>query len=92
MADFTRASISSSGIAPQIVAGQITVTIPVNAGLSIGKYYELGPDDHALGFVSIGGVVTAPLRKSSGFGWHLRGGLQYHALGTTTKAFNGGDE
>ncbi len=79
------------GMAPQIVAGQLTFTIPVNAGLSIGNYYELGPDDHGLGFASVGGFVTVPLRKTSGLGWHIRGGVQYHALGTTTKAFNRGD-
>jgi hypothetical protein len=74
------------------VAGQITVTIPVNAGLSIGNYYELAPDDNAFGFASVGGVVTVPLSRSPGFGsWHIRGGVRYHTLGTTTKAFNGGD-
>jgi hypothetical protein len=77
---------------PQYVLGRLTFTIPVAVGLSIGDYYELATQDHAFGFTSVAGVVTVPLQRSSTFGvLSVRGSLQYSVLGTTTKAFNGGD-
>jgi hypothetical protein len=80
------------GVAPRFTFGPIAVTIPVATGLSIGDYYELATDDHAFGFATVGGMISAPLHRSSALmSWRLRGGVQYHALGNTTKAFNGGD-
>ena len=80
------------GIAPEYAARRVSVAAPVSLGLSLGDYYELATEDHAFGFVSVGALASVPLRRSSGSGsWNLRGGVQYHVLGETTKAFNGGD-
>jgi hypothetical protein len=78
------------GIAPRFVAGRVALSVPVTTGLSIGDYYELAMDDRTFGFVTVGGVVSVPLRRS-GTGLSLRGGVHYHALGAATKFFNGGD-
>ncbi len=79
------------GIAPRFEAGRVALSVPVTTGLSIGDYYELAMDDRTFGFVTVGGVVSVPLRQGSETGWRLRGGVHYHALGAATKAFNGGD-
>jgi hypothetical protein len=48
--------------------------------------------DHTFGYFSIAGLVTVPLGGMTSFGaWNLHGGVEYQALGDTTKAFNGGD-
>ena len=79
------------GIAPRFAAGRVALSVPVTTGLSVGDYYELAMDDRTFGFVTIGGVASVPLRRRAEAGWHLRGGVHYHALGAATKAFNGGD-
>lgn len=80
------------GIEPTYPIGRITLTTPVAVGLSIGNYYEIAMRDHAFGFTTVAGVVTVPLRRSPAFGsLNVRGSVQYGVLGTTTKAFNGGD-
>ena len=56
-------------------------------GLSIGNYYELAGQDHPFGFVSVAGIATLPIAR-----WiNVHGGIEFEHLGTTTKAFNGGD-
>jgi hypothetical protein len=80
------------GIEPKYAIGRITLSTPVAVGLSLGDYYELAMNDHAFGFTTIGGVVAVPLRQSAAFGsLSVRGSVRYGVLGTTTKAFNGGD-
>jgi hypothetical protein len=80
------------GLAPKYAIGRLTLSTPVAVGLSVGDYYELAMQDHAFGFATVAGVLTVPLPGSSALGsWNVRGSLQYGALGTTTKAFNGGD-
>lgn len=80
------------GVEPTVAIGRVTLAIPVAVGMSIGDYYELAMQDHAFGFTTIGGVVAVPLRQSTAFGsLSVRGSVQYGVLGTTTKAFNGGD-
>ena len=38
------------------------------------------------------GVVTVPLGATSGVGaWNVHGGVEFQALGDTTRFFNGGD-
>ena len=68
--------------------------------MSLGNYYEQNigtgssPEfvDHTFGYFSVAGVVTVPLGGTTGFGaWNLHGGVEFQALGDTTKAFNGGD-
>ncbi len=37
-------------------------------------------------------LVAPPLAGTTSFGaWNVHGGVEYQALGDTTKAFNGGD-
>ena len=79
---------------------KVGLAIPVKAGFSLSNYYELSSGtaaapvtvDHAFGVFSIAGIVTVPLGGTSNFGaWNVHGGVEYQALGETTKAFNGGD-
>ena len=80
------------GVEPKYALGRITLSTPVAVGLSMSDYYELAMNDHAFGFTTVAGVVTVPLRRSAAFGSvNVRGSVQYGMLGTTTKAFNGGD-
>jgi len=88
------------GGAPGYSMSKIGVAFPVKAGVSLSNYYELhvgtaaaaATVDHSFGFFSVAGVVTVPLGGTSNFGaWNVHGGVEYQALGETTKAFNGGD-
>jgi hypothetical protein len=81
------------GVVPDVLRGRrVTVTAPVRAGLSLDDYYELATEDHAFGFFGVGAMATVPIVRSSQVGtWAVQGGVEYQALGTTPKAFNGGD-
>lgn len=80
------------GVAPAIAGRRVSVAFPVKIGLSAGNYYELAGEDHTFGFASIGGMVTVPIGSATRFGaWNVHGGVEYQALGTTTKAFNDGE-
>ena len=72
----------------------------MKVGLSLADYYELNTGtadapvfvDNRFGYFSIAGLVTVPLGGTTRFGaWNLHGGVEFQALGDTTKAFNGGD-
>jgi hypothetical protein len=74
--------------------------LPVKVGFSLSDYYQLNTGtaaapiyaDNKFGYFSIAGIVTVPLGGTTGFGaWNVHGGVEYQALGETTKAFNGGD-
>ncbi len=88
------------GVAPGYGWPRASVAIPVKVGISLADYYELNTGtastpvfvDHRFGYVSLAAVVTVPLGGTTSFGaWNLHGGVEYQALGATTKAFNGGD-
>ena len=88
------------GVAPGHAGSKVSLSIPIKLGLSLANYYELNTGtidaplfvDHQFGYFSVAGVLTAPLGKATGFGaWNLHGGVEFQALGETTKAFNGGD-
>jgi len=88
------------GVAPGYAASRVSVSFPVKLGMSLANYYELNSGtaaaprfvDHTFGYLSIAGVVTAPLGGSTSFGaWNLHGGVEFQALGDTTKSFNGGE-
>jgi hypothetical protein len=69
-----------------------SIAFPIKVGLSLSDYYELGPRDHAFGFLGVGGAVMVPLGRPTKVGrWHVHGGLEFQTLGETTKVFNGGD-
>ncbi len=75
------------GVAPGISGSRASLAIPVKVGLSVGDYYELDGVDHKFGFFSVGGLATVPV----GSHFNVHGGLEFQALGDTTKAFNAGD-
>ena len=66
---------------------RIGIAVPVKVGMSLGNYYELAGKDHHFGFASVAGIATLPLTRWA----NVHGGVEYQRLGTTTKAFNGGD-
>jgi hypothetical protein len=72
----------------------------VKVGISLANYYELNTGtteapafvDNRFGYFSVAGLVTVPLGGTTSFGaWNLHGGVEFQALGDTTKALNGGD-
>jgi hypothetical protein len=72
----------------------------VKVGLSLANYYELNTGtaaapvfvDNKFGYFSIAGLVTVPIGGTTSFGaWNVHGGIEFQALGDTTKALNGGD-
>jgi len=80
------------GATPGHAIRRISVAVPVKVGLSLGNYYELAGNDHRFGFVSVAGVVTVPIiRSTRGKSVNVHGGVEFQRLGETTKTFNGGD-
>jgi hypothetical protein len=88
------------GVAPGYSGSRASLTVPVKVGLSLANYYELNTGtaaapvfvDNKFGYFSIAGTVTVPLGGTTSFGaWNLHGGVEFQALGDTTKALNGGD-
>jgi hypothetical protein len=80
------------GAAPGYSFPRASIAVPVKAGFSLGDYYELAGVDNTFGFFSIAGIVTVPLGGTTRFGaWNVHGGVEFQALGDTTKALNGGD-
>jgi len=75
------------GATPNRSLRRIGVAVPVKVGLSVGNYYELARTDHPFGFVSAAAIATLPIGRTL----NVHGGVEYQHLGTTTKAFNGGD-
>jgi hypothetical protein len=88
------------GVAPGYSFSKATLTVPVKVGLSLADYYELNVGtptapvflDPTFGYFSVAGLVTAPLGGTTNFGaWNVHGGVEFLALGDTTKVVNGGD-
>jgi hypothetical protein len=88
------------GVAPGYAGTRASLAVPVKLGLSLADYYELNTGtaaapvfvDNTFGYFSIAGLVTVPLGGTTRFGaWNLHGGVEFQALGDTTKALNGGD-
>ena len=72
----------------------------MKVGISLANYYELNTGtadapvfvDNKFGYFSVAGLVTVPLGGTTSFGaWNVHGGVEFQALGDTTKAFNGGE-
>jgi uncharacterized protein (TIGR02001 family) len=79
------------GLAPVIpLPARMSLTTTTKFGLSLGDYYELPEGDSTFGFSSVSAVVTVPF--GPGGHWNVRGGVEYQGLGTTARAFNGGDQ
>jgi hypothetical protein len=80
------------GVAPGWEGSKIGLSFPVKVGMSLSDYYELDGVDNRFGFFSVAGLATVPLGSSSFGEWNVHGGLEFQRLGTTTRAFNGGDQ
>jgi hypothetical protein len=88
------------GVAPGYSGSRASLAVPVKVGLSLANYYELNTGtaaapvfvDNKFGYFSIAGLVTVPIGGTTSFGaWNVHGGIEFQALGDTTKALNGGD-
>lgn len=88
------------GVAPGYAFSRASLTAPIKVGLSLANYYELNVgtpaapvfEDNPFGYTSVAGLVTVPLGGTTRFGaWNVHGGVEFQALGETTKALNGGD-
>jgi hypothetical protein len=88
------------GVAPGYAGSRASLAVPVKVGLSLADYYELNTGtaaapvfvDNRFGYFSVAGLVTVPLGGTTSFGaWNVHGGVEFQALGDTTKALNGGD-
>jgi uncharacterized protein (TIGR02001 family) len=79
------------GLAPVIpLPRRMTLTATTKFGLSLDDYYELPEGDSTFGYSSVSAALTVPL--GAGGHWNVRGGVEYQGLGTTARAFNGGDQ
>jgi hypothetical protein len=88
------------GVAPGYSGARAALAVPVKVGLSLADYYELNVgtsaapvfEDNKFGYASVAALVTVPLGGTTSFGaWNVHGGVEFQALGDTTKALNGGD-
>ncbi len=80
------------GVAPGYSATRASLAFPIKIGLSLGDYYELDGESPTFGFFSVAGIVTVPLGGTTSLGaWNVHGGVEFMALGDTTKMFNGDD-
>jgi hypothetical protein len=80
------------GATPGYSVKEVSLTVPIKLGMSLGNYYELGDTDHRFGFASVGGFASVPLGGASKVGrFRARGGIEVQRLGKTTRVFNGGD-
>jgi hypothetical protein len=88
------------GVAPGYTSSMASVAVPVKLGLSLADYYELNVgtadapvfQDNKFGYFSVAGIVTVPIGGTTSVGaWNVHGGVEFQALGDTTKSINGGD-
>jgi len=79
------------GVAPGLSRSRLSVAVPVRLGLSVSNYYEGANGDERFGFVSVAGVVTAPLSSMpTRFGtWNVHGGVEFVRLGDRNEAILG---
>jgi hypothetical protein len=83
--------LGKAAIKPYLAIAQEFDT-DIKIGLSLSDYYEnpLTGEDSKFGYFSVAGIVTVPLGGTTSFGsWNIHGGVEYQALGDTTKFFNG---
>jgi hypothetical protein len=80
------------GVGPAWAGSRASLTFPVKVGLSLANYYELDGVDHKFGYFSASAIGSVPLKIPASYGsWNVHAGVEFQQLGTTTKAFNGGD-
>jgi hypothetical protein len=73
--------------------GDLTISLPVEAGFSLDDYYEGADGDESFGYLTVGLAGSVALPSPRGFGaWSLNAGVDYLMLGETTEDINGGDD
>ena len=87
-------------MAPGYAGSKASLAVPVKVGhqprqLLRAEYRHADAPvfvDNTFGYFSVAGLVTVPLGGTTSFGaWNVHGGVEFQALGDTTKALNGGD-
>ena len=77
------------GLAP---VGAMTVTFPINVGMSLNNYYEdgAGQFNDTFGFFEVGVAIGLPLPMPEGYGdWSLAAGVKIVTLGDYLTSLNG---
>ena len=80
-----------AGPAFPLKANGPTLTIPIKFGFSLSDYYESGGEDHKIRLLRHRRSDRNPVHRSvpSNYGtWNVHGGVDFLALGDTTKALN----
>lgn len=74
--------------------GDVSISFPVEVGLSVSDYYEVAGNDETFGYLTAGVAASIPLDfMPDGYGeWSLSAGLDYLMLGDNTETINGGDD
>ncbi len=71
---------------------ELTLTLPVKVGLSLGDYFEVNGSDQTFGFVDIGVSLGLPVPLPEHLGdWSLTLSVEALWLGDNAAASNGGD-
>ena len=72
--------------------GEVTLSIPIEAGFSLDDYYEGTSGDEFFGYLSAGVAAEVPLPAPDGLGdWTWSIGIDCLLLGKTNEALNNGD-
>ncbi|HZN41538.1 MAG TPA: hypothetical protein VFD82_22220 [Planctomycetota bacterium] len=86
------------GVAPSFPLGKlgktdVTLSVPVTMGLSLGDYYEFGGDDEFFGFFDVGAEASCalPWMPSRLGPWTAELGLHWITLGDSTQDVPGSD-
>jgi len=73
--------------------GDVTLSVPIEAGFSLDDYYEGATGDESFGYFTAGLAASVPLPAPSGFGaWSFSAGVDYLLLGDSNQALNAGDD
>jgi hypothetical protein len=69
--------------------GELTLSLPIEAGFSLDDYYEGTDGDESFGYFTVGLAGSVALPAPQGFGaWSFNAGVDYLVLGDTTEAVN----
>lgn len=73
--------------------GELTLSLPIEAGFSLDDYYENAGEDESFGYVTLGLAASLALPSPEGFGaWSLSAGVDYLLLGDAAEAINAGED
>lgn len=73
--------------------GDVTFSLPIEAGFSLDDYYEGAAGDESFGYLTAGIAASLPLPAPAGFGsWSLHAGVDFLLLGDSNEALNNNDD